>query len=91
MLTFIREDSAAITGIYASDRARAGYAFQETGRIVEAPQSGSTRLWLRVIIRDHSSCLFNSNLPREEMGGSYICFRDGTSFERGRWAVRRSY
>jgi hypothetical protein len=91
MLTFIREDSAAITGIYASDRGRAAGAFQETGRIVEAPESGPKRLWLRVIMRDHSSCLFTSNLPREEMKGSYLCFRNGTSFERGRWAVRRSY
>jgi hypothetical protein len=91
MLTFFREDTAAITGIYASDRAGAGDAFQETGRIVEAPQSGPTRLWLRVTMRDHSSCLFTSNLRREEMKGSYICFRNGTPFERGRWVVRRSY
>ena len=91
MLTFIREDSAAITGIYASDRGRGGDAFQETGRIVEAPESSSTRLWLRVIMRDHSTCLFTSNLRREEMAGSYLCFREGISFERGRWAVRRIY
>jgi hypothetical protein len=42
MLTFIREDTAtAITGIYASDRGRDGDAFQETGRIVGVPVSGS--------------------------------------------------
>jgi hypothetical protein len=91
MLTFIREDTAAITGVFASDRGGAGDAFQETGRIVEAPESGSTRLWLRVIMHDHSSCLFTSKLRREEMKGSYLCFREGISFERGRWAVRRSY
>jgi hypothetical protein len=90
-LTLIREDSAAITGIYASDRGEAGDAFQETGRIVEAPESGSKRLWLRVIMRDHSSCLFTSNLRREEMAGSYLCFRQGISFERGQWMVRRIY
>jgi len=91
MLTFIREDTAAITGIYASDRGRDGDAFQETGRIVEVPVSGSTSLWLRVSMRNHASCLFNSKLPREAMEGSYICFREGISFERGRWMVRRSY
>ena len=91
ILTFIGEDSAAITGIYASDRSRGGDAFQETGRIVEAPESSSTRLWLRVIMRDHSTCLFTSNLRREEMAGSYLCFREGISFERGLWAVRRIY
>src|ERR1700676_3011200 len=91
ILTFIGKDSAAITGIYASDRSRGGDAFQETGRIVEAPGSSSTRLWLRVIMRDHSTCLFTSNLRREEMAGSYLCFREGISFERGRWAVRRIY
>jgi hypothetical protein len=91
MLTFIREGTAAITGIYASDRARDGDAFQETGRIVEVPVSGSTRLWLRVSMRNHSSCLFTSNLRGEEMGGSYLCFREGISFERGQWMVRRSY
>jgi len=91
MLTFIGEDPAASAGIYESDRGPAGDAFQESGRIVEEPVSGSKSLWLRVIMGNHSSCLFNSILRREEMGGSYICFRDGTSFERGRWTARRSY
>jgi hypothetical protein len=91
MLTFIREDTAAMTGIYASDRGRDGDAFQETGRVVEAPESGSARLWFRVMMRDHSSCLFTSNLRGEEMAGSYLCFREGISFERGRWMVRRTY
>jgi hypothetical protein len=92
MLTFIREDTAtAITGIYASDHGRDGDAFQETGRIVGVPVSGSTRLWLRVSMRNHSSCLFTSKLRLEAMEGSYICFRNGPSFERGQWAVRRSY
>ncbi len=91
ILTFIEEDSAAITGIYTSDRGRGGDAFQETGRIVEAPESSSARLWLRVIMRDHSTCLFTSKLRHEEMAGSYLCFREGISFERGRWAVRRIY
>ena len=44
-LTLIREGSAAMTGIYASDRGEEGDAFQETGRIVEAPESGARRLW----------------------------------------------
>jgi hypothetical protein len=91
MLTFIRDDTAAIIGIYASDRSRAGDAFQETGRIVEMPVSGSKRLWLRVIMRNHSTCLFSGNLRREQVEGSYICFHVETSFERGQWAVRRSY
>jgi hypothetical protein len=91
MLTFIGDDSEAVTGIYASDRGRGAGAFQETGRIVEVPESSRKRLWLRVIMRDHSSCLFTSKLPREEMAGSYLCFHEGISFERGRWAVRRSY
>jgi len=91
MLTFIGEDGSGMIGIYASDRSRSGEAFQETGRILEAAESGPGRLWLRVIMRSHSSCLFSSNLRSNEMGGSYICFRDGTSFERGRWTVQRSY
>jgi hypothetical protein len=76
MLRFIREDTAAMTGIYASDNGRDGDAFQETGRVVEVPESGSARLWFRVMMRDHSSCLFTSNLQGEEMGGSYIRRRD---------------
>jgi hypothetical protein len=91
MLTFIGEDPAAMAGIYESDRGPAGDAFQESGRIVEERISDSKSFWLRVTMGNHSSCLFNSNLQPEEMGGSYICFRDGTSFERGRWTARRSY
>jgi hypothetical protein len=89
-LTFIKE-TATMTGIYASIRGGAGNAFEQTGRIVEMPGQRATRLWLRVIMRDHSSCLFNSNLPREEMAGSYFCFHNMTSAEQGRWAVQRSY
>ncbi len=89
-LTFIKE-RATITGIYASVRGSAGNAFEQTGRIVELPVKSATRLWLRVIMRDHSSCLFNSNVPSVEMEGSYLCFHNTTSAERGRWAVRRSY
>jgi hypothetical protein len=89
-LTLNREDSASLTGIFVSERGPASDDYQETGRVVEVPVSGST-LWLRVMMRNDSSCLFSSDLLREEMGGSYICFRDGTSFERGHWAVRRNY
>ena len=92
MLTFIREDTAAITGVYASDRSRSAVMpLQETGRIVEVPVYGSTRLWLRVTMLNHSSCLFNGNFQYKQMEGSYICFREESSFERGQWAVRRSY
>jgi hypothetical protein len=89
-LTLIQQETSTITGFYASDRGRANATLEETGRIVELPVS-RTRLWLRVIMRDHSSCLFSSNLPRDRMAGSYLCFHEGSSFERGRWAVRRSY
>jgi hypothetical protein len=81
----------AITGIYASVRPYASNAFEQTGRIVEVAVTGATRLWLRVTMRDHSSCLFNSNLPGVEMEGSYLCFHNATSAERGRWKVWRSY
>ena len=91
MLTFVRQDTATMTGIYASDRARGGDALQETGRFVEVPVNGSTRLWLRVSMLDHSSCLFNGKFQHQRIVGSYICFREEISFERGRWAVRRSY
>ena len=90
-LTLIRKPAAPITGIFASVRLNAGRVFEQTGRIVEVPVKGATRLWLRVTMRDHSSCLFDSNLPGVEMGGSYLCFHNMTSAERGRWAVRRSY
>jgi hypothetical protein len=92
MLTFLPEDpAAAANGIYASERSGAGDDFQETGRIVEEPFGGPTGMWLRVFMANHSSCLFNSKLHGEVMAGNYICFREGTSFERGRWAARLSY
>jgi hypothetical protein len=91
LLTLIEEDRTTTTGIFASDRGRGDDAFQETGRIVGVQVGGSTMLWLRVMMRNYASCLFSCNSQREEMEGSYICFRDGSSFERGKWAVRRSY
>ena len=90
-LTLIQTPAAVITGAYASVRTSTGSAFEQTGRIVEVHVKGATRLWLRVILRDHSSCLFNSNLPDVEMRGSYLCFPNTTSAERGHWEVWRSY
>jgi hypothetical protein len=90
-LTFIHKRAVIIRGVYASVRRNAGNAFEQTGRIVEVPVTCATRLWLRVTMRDHSSCLFNSNLPGVEMEGSYLCFHNATSAERGRWKVWRSY
>ena len=88
-LTFIIQ-TATITGIYASVRG-GGDAFEQTGRIVGMPRPSTTTLWLRVIMQDHSSCLFNSNLLGEAMEGSYFCLHNASSAERGRWMVRRSY
>ena len=90
-LTFIQEGTAGITGVYASDRDVAGNASEEGGSIVETTVKSPARLWLRVLMRDHSSCLFSSNLPENEMAGGYLCFHGGTSFERGRWWARRAY
>ena len=91
MLTFIRDDAARTMGIYASNRGPAGSAFEETGRIDEVFASISPRLWLRVMMRNHSSCLFNGDMQHEEIAGNYLCFREGSSFERGLWDVRRMY
>jgi len=82
---------ATITGMYASLHDSGGNVFEQTGRIVEMPRPSATTLWLRVIMQDHSSCLFNSNLLGEEMQGSYFCLHNATSAERGRWMVKRSY
>jgi hypothetical protein len=82
-LTLIRERAAAITGVYTSVRPNAGNAFEQTGRITEVGVKGAPRLWLRVIMRDYSSCLFNSNLPDVEMEGSYLCFHNSTLLKEG--------
>src|SRR5215472_5101400 len=89
-LTFITQ-MATITGMYASLHDSSGNAFEQTGRIVEMPRPSATTLWLRVIMQDHSSCLFSSNMLGEEMEGSYFCLHNATSAERGRWMVKRSY
>jgi hypothetical protein len=91
MLTFVWEDCAPMLGIFASDRCRAGDAFQETGRIVNMRMSGPMSLGFRVAMGNHANCVFDANLQAEEMAGSYICFREGISFERGRWAAQHSY
>jgi len=91
MLTFVREDSAPMLGIFAADRGRAGDAFAETGRIVDMRITGPVSLGFRVAMSNHANCSFNANLQGGEMGGSYICFREGMSFERGRWMAQRSY
>jgi hypothetical protein len=92
MLTLFRLGADRMGGFYASDTVQARRSvFEERGSVIEVSASGSTRVWMRVVMSDHSSCLFTSDLPHGDMEGSYLCFREGSSFERGRWAVRRSF
>lgn len=86
MFTIIQERADVIRGFYAANSGR----FQENGRVIGMP-AHSARLWLRVMMTDHSSCIFSSALPRDAMRGAYLCFRDGSSFDRGYWMARRSY
>ncbi|HJU28577.1 MAG TPA: hypothetical protein VJ718_05375 [Candidatus Binataceae bacterium] len=86
MFTILDEPPGSISGFYTAD----SDAFEETGRVTEVPMR-SARLWLRVMMNNHSSCLFNSSLQRDDMEGSYLCFHNGSSFERGFWMARRTY
>jgi hypothetical protein len=49
------------------------------------------RLWLRVMLRDGSSCLFTSRLARSRLGGGYECLQGAGLIEQGSWWVERSY
>jgi hypothetical protein len=62
----------------------------ETGRIARIDINGR-RLWLRVMLRDGSSCLFTSRLARARLGGGYECLQGAALIEQGSWWVERSY
>jgi hypothetical protein len=43
------------------------------------------------MLRDGSSCLFTSRLPRARLGGGYECLQGAALIEQGSWWVERSY
>ena len=58
---------------------------------MKVSESGPARLWLRLMMRDHSTCLFTRHWRGDEMEGTYMCFHGGSSFDRGKWTVQKSY
>jgi hypothetical protein len=66
------------------------YNMNETGKVGYAKVTDG-RLWVRVIMPDGSSCLFNGMMIGGGSGinGGYSCSVGGASFERGSWRAKR--
>lgn len=66
------------------------YDMNDTGKVNSVKLSGG-RLWLRVIMPDGTSCIFNARIAGNDANGGYSCSKGGGVFERGSWRAKRQY
>ena len=60
----------------------------DIGRIASGHISGQT-VYLRVMLPDGSSCIYNGTFADTKGGGTYVCQNGAAILEGGRWWVDR--
>lgn len=67
------------------------YNMNETGKVASVNYTHG-RLWIRVMMPDGTSCLFNGVvIGGNTINGGYSCSAGGGKFERGSWRAKRKY
>jgi hypothetical protein len=66
------------------------YNLNETGKVVDATLNGS-RVSMRVIMRDGTTCRFSGLDKGGDINGGYACYSGGSVLEQGSWRARHSY
>jgi hypothetical protein len=90
-MTLVQGAGSKLGGYYKCAYGNANcYNMNETGKIGSATLNGG-RLWLRVIMHDGTSCLFNGRVTNNSIDGGYSCSSGGSTFERGSWRAKREY
>jgi hypothetical protein len=90
-ITLLEQKDAKIGGYYKCAYGNQNcYNLNETGKVVDATLNGS-RVSMRVIMRDGTTCRFSGLDKGGDINGGYSCYSGGSLLEQGSWRARRSY
>lgn len=90
-ITLVEEENSKIGGYYKCSYGNMDcYHLNETGKVVDAAMTG-TRISMRVMMRDGTSCRFGGRVSNGAVIGGYSCYTGGSQFEQGTWRARHSY
>ena len=66
------------------------YHLNETGKVLNAAINGS-RLSMRVMMPDGTSCMFTGMNKDGNINGGYTCYTGGSILEQGIWRAKQKY
>jgi hypothetical protein len=66
------------------------YNLNETGKVMKATVSGS-RVMIRVLMPDGTSCIFTGQNKYGDINGGYTCYSGGSLMEQGMWRAKKAY
>jgi hypothetical protein len=90
-ITLVQGPNSKITGRYSCSYGNMDcYHANDTGRVAGVSMSG-TRMNVRVIMPDATSCIFSGRNLEQTINGGYSCYDGGTLIEQGSWRAQRSY
>lgn len=90
-LTVIEGDKAKLTGYYKCAYGNMTcYNLNESGKIIDGSLRDS-RLTLRVLMPDGTSCFFSGNVAADAVVGGYSCYVGGSLLEQGSWQAKHLY
>lgn len=90
-ITLTEDGDSKILGSYqCSYGNQVCYNLNETGKVVSTSIDGS-RLNVRVMMPDGSSCLFSGLKSDDTINGGYSCYQGGSLIEQGIWRAKKAY
>jgi hypothetical protein len=90
-ITLLQSPDGRFTGRYTCAYGNMDcYDANYTGKVIEAILNGS-RLSIRVIMPDGTSCIYTGMNVNQSINGGYTCYQGGGLIEQGSWQARRSY
>lgn len=66
------------------------YNLNQTGKVMKATVNGS-RLMIRVLMPDGTSCIFSGPNNDGNINGGYSCYTGGSLLEQGVWRAKKAY
>jgi hypothetical protein len=90
-ITLMQGPNSKISGRYTCSYGNIDcYDDNKTGKVIGVSTSG-TRMTVRVIMSDGTSCIFTGRNVDQTINGGYSCYGGGALVEEGSWRAARSY
>ncbi|HVA40907.1 MAG TPA: hypothetical protein VNF49_09595 [Candidatus Binataceae bacterium] len=90
-LTVLEGDNSKLAGYYKCAYGNMTcYNLNDSGKIIDGSLRGS-RLTLRVMMPDGTSCVFTGSVAADAVVGGYSCYTGGSLLEQGSWRAKHLY